>query len=62
MYISLWAWKMFVSKYINLEVLLLATWGFERPNFLRSVESTEFQDLNCTHESRLKPEMIIVMQ
>ena len=28
-------------KYIN-KVLLLATWGFERSNFLRSEESTEF--------------------
>ena len=35
-----------VPKYINLEVLLLATLGFERPNFL-----TEFQDLSCKHKN-----------
>ena len=53
------------SKYINLEVLLLATWGFEHPNFLRSEESTELMiqtRLNCKPKRRLIPEIMIIMQ
>ena len=54
-----------VSKYINLEVLLLATWRYERnphaTGFLKCDEITEFKDLNL-HKSRWKLEMIISMQ
>ena len=56
---------MIYSKYINLEVLLLATWRYERnphaTGFLEFDEITEFKDLNL-HKSRRKLEMIISVQ